>query len=277
MAYEQLQDEAINLTQRTVLSLVSPFGFAYDDAPNSRSVLAIGYDSGGTLRAECRTTTPFLRFTGQTHILNGFLGVNTPPRTDQAFRAQMPGTYASIGMNMGNGATVATPSAVVLGIAGYAVTQTVDCDTAWGLYFTAGAAQVDATTVVACRTLILQTGAGKTIGDARHYDVGGDAEILGTITTLYGYHCRSMVVATNRLAFYDEGQPAGDNHGNRFASNTQFASVVGAFGGGAGVIGIANATVIPTWNPAGGGVLYVNAGALTYRGPAGTITVIAPA
>ena len=48
-------------------------------------------------------------------------------------------------------------------------------------------------------------------------------------------------------------------------------------GGGAGVIGIANAGTIPTSNPSGGGILYVDAGALKYRGSSGTITTIAVA
>jgi hypothetical protein len=34
------------------------------------------------------------------------------------------------------------------------------------------------------------------------------------------------------------------------------------FGSGAGVFGIANATTVPTTNPTGGGVLYIEAGAL---------------
>jgi len=49
------------------------------------------------------------------------------------------------------------------------------------------------------------------------------------------------------------------------------------FGAGQGVIAIANATVAPTVNPAGGGILYVEDGALKYRGTHGTVTVIAPA
>jgi hypothetical protein len=48
-------------------------------------------------------------------------------------------------------------------------------------------------------------------------------------------------------------------------------------GSGVGVIGIKNATTNPTTNPTGGGVLYVNAGALTWRGSSGTVTAIAPA
>lgn len=49
------------------------------------------------------------------------------------------------------------------------------------------------------------------------------------------------------------------------------------FGGGQGVIGIGNASVAPSVNPAGGGVLYVEDGALKYRGSKGTVTVIGPA
>jgi hypothetical protein len=49
------------------------------------------------------------------------------------------------------------------------------------------------------------------------------------------------------------------------------------FGGGAGVIGIADATTIPSSNPTGGGVLYVDGGALYYRGSNGTVTKIADA
>jgi hypothetical protein len=45
-------------------------------------------------------------------------------------------------------------------------------------------------------------------------------------------------------------------------------------GGGAGVVFIANATTIPTTNPTGGGILYVEAGALKYRGSSGTVTTL---
>jgi hypothetical protein len=49
------------------------------------------------------------------------------------------------------------------------------------------------------------------------------------------------------------------------------------FGSGVKVIGIANATTIPSSNPSGGGVLYVENGALKYRGSLGTVTTIANA
>lgn len=48
-------------------------------------------------------------------------------------------------------------------------------------------------------------------------------------------------------------------------------------GGGAKVVYVANATTVPTSNPSGGGVLYVENGSLKYRGSAGTVTTIGPA
>lgn len=50
-----------------------------------------------------------------------------------------------------------------------------------------------------------------------------------------------------------------------------------SFGGGARVLFIANASVVPASNPTGGAVLYCEAGALKSRGSGGTITTIAPA
>jgi hypothetical protein len=52
---------------------------------------------------------------------------------------------------------------------------------------------------------------------------------------------------------------------------------INQFGGGARVVGLANATTVPFANPTGGGVLYSEAGALKWRGSSGTITTIAAA
>jgi murein DD-endopeptidase MepM/ murein hydrolase activator NlpD len=65
-----------------------------------------------------------------------------------------------------------------------------------------------------------------------------------------------------------ERRAAGGNIGFRTTSQ---------FGGGQGVIAIANASGAPVVNPASGGILYVEDGALKYRGSNGTVTVIAPA
>ena len=47
--------------------------------------------------------------------------------------------------------------------------------------------------------------------------------------------------------------------------------------GGEGIMAIGNATTAPTGTPSGGGVLYVDAGALKFKGSSGTVTTIASA
>jgi hypothetical protein len=64
---------------------------------------------------------------------------------------------------------------------------------------------------------------------------------------------------------------------NCLYGSTQLFHTTTSFGGGVGVLGIRNAGTNPTSNPSNGGVLYVTAGALTYRGSSGTVTTIAPA
>lgn len=59
--------------------------------------------------------------------------------------------------------------------------------------------------------------------------------------------------------------------------NAQFGSATTSVGGGSGVIGIANAGTVPSTNPSGGGILYVESGALKFRGSSGTVTTIAAA
>jgi carbonic anhydrase/acetyltransferase-like protein (isoleucine patch superfamily) len=48
-------------------------------------------------------------------------------------------------------------------------------------------------------------------------------------------------------------------------------------GGGVGVFHIANVVTPPASSPSGGGVLYVSAGALVYKGSSGTVTTLGPA
>jgi hypothetical protein len=57
------------------------------------------------------------------------------------------------------------------------------------------------------------------------------------------------------------------------SGNIQFRGAA-SYGGGVGVIGIANATTAPSTNPSAGGVLFVNSGALQYRGTGGGNTTI---
>ena len=59
--------------------------------------------------------------------------------------------------------------------------------------------------------------------------------------------------------------------------NTTLLANAGSYGSGSGVLFLGNATTVPTTNPTGGGILYVEAGALKYRGSSGTVTTIANA
>lgn len=61
------------------------------------------------------------------------------------------------------------------------------------------------------------------------------------------------------------------------APNLSLLTSVKSYGGGAGVVFIPNASAVPGSNPAGGGILYVEAGALKYRGSGGTVTTLGPA
>jgi hypothetical protein len=99
----------------------------------------------------------------------------------------------------------------------------------------------------------------------------------------------ATVTYTNASTIYVHGAPnAGSNvtitnpYALFIAAGTSyFGGNVGiggaSFGSGAGVVYIANASTAPTTNPSGGGVLYVEAGALKYRGSSGTVTTIANA
>lgn len=82
----------------------------------------------------------------------------------------------------------------------------------------------------------------------------------------YSFYSHFMAFTTNGLE-----RVRIDSGGNVGVNTTD------QFGSGVKVIGIANAGTVPTTNPVGGGVLYAEAGALKWRGSAGTITTLAAA
>ena len=119
-----------------------------------------------------------------------------------------------------------------------------------------------------------------------HFLAGfGTKGASSAITTQYGFLAGSdLTGATNNYGFYSD-IASGSNRWNFYAAGTAdnyFAGNVGigttSFGASSQVVlAIANATAVPTGNPTGGGVLYVEAGALKYRGSSGTVTTIANA
>lgn len=81
---------------------------------------------------------------------------------------------------------------------------------------------------------------------------------------------RTRVSATCQLVTSENAYMAG--------AGVQIGATSAQFGGGnGGMVGITNTPTPPTTNPVGGGVLFVENGALKYRGSAGTVTTIAPA
>jgi hypothetical protein len=101
-----------------------------------------------------------------------------------------------------------------------------------------------------------------------------DGIFLGDPTN--GFLIGENSAAALQIAVTASGSPTGvrmtiSNSGN-LGINTP-----DQFGGGVKVIGILNAQTVPASNPTDGGVLYVESGALKYRGSSGTVTTIANA
>ncbi len=142
-----------------------------------------------------------------------------------------------------------------------------------GTNFSVGArvsAEVDAavsTGIVPGRLKFFTTTAAGSLSERMRIDDGGFVSFAGDTDT------GVSAPATNTLAL-----TAGNSE--RFRVTTNGISLVGgavSLGGGVGVAFIANATTAPTTNPTGGGVLYVEGGALKYRGSSGTITTLGAA
>jgi hypothetical protein len=83
-------------------------------------------------------------------------------------------------------------------------------------------------------------------------------------------------LGTQTPLLYDTGGTlAAINFGS--TRNVGLFSLTGSFGGGGAVLAIANASTVPSTNPSGGGILYVESGALKYRGSSGTVTTLGAA
>lgn len=94
----------------------------------------------------------------------------------------------------------------------------------------------------------------------------------GSYNTFIGNNIPTQADCSNNIVLAD-GQ---GNIRLRVDASANFGVNMTSFGGGSKVIGIANATA-PSSNPSGGGILYVESGALKYRGSSGTVTTIAVA
>jgi len=112
----------------------------------------------------------------------------------------------------------------------------------------------------------VETQADKTDPAAGKYEIAVQSDKLQINGRKANNHGFETLVVFQRPA-------AGGNIGIGFTEAKQFHK----FGGGKGVIAIANAAAPPSQKLAGAGMLFVQDGMLKYMGGNGTVTVIAPA
>lgn len=128
------------------------------------------------------------------------------------------------------------------------------------------------------------------------YNVGFGSQALGSVTDTHysvaighqagcscdgngcvflGYQAGYSETSANKLYIENSNSATPLIFGEFNNDNVGFS--LKDFGSGKQCIAVANSTQVPTTNPTGGGVLYVEAGALKYRGSSGTVTTLGPA
>lgn len=105
-------------------------------------------------------------------------------------------------------------------------------------------------------------GTATTTGESNIY-IGSNAGGAETTTA------NTLMISTTNTKTLIGGEFNNDNIGLCMTGTS------GSYGSGQGVVFIQNGTTVPTVNPTGGGVLYVESGALKYKGSSGTVTTIA--
>jgi hypothetical protein len=254
----------------------------YIDVEKTADVDQIEFGVLSTIRFLIKSTSPHAKLTGDLHLTGAMsLGSSAPDDTRRTLHvvdtARSAGGLAGLVVDLGGGPT-SIGSSLLVGIGGRAVARDASITYTYGLDFLAGSVNVDHTDANGCQTTIFAQGSGKTLTNAYDYRARTPITIFATITNVYGFHAQTITTGDNRHPFYDEGTAEdGDNHANIFKTAVQLFSTTISLGGGKGVLGIANAATVPSSNPTGGGVLYVQAGALKYRGSSGTVTTIANA
>lgn len=116
------------------------------------------------------------------------------------------------------------------------------------------------------------TGSAKAVVLQQCIDVAPNASATNFVKVDAG--CRVAMVACNATS---ANSLAASTTSTLMDSNGNFLMNTSSLGGGNGVLAIANASASPTSNPSGGGILYVEGGAIKWRGSNGTVTTIANA
>lgn len=110
-------------------------------------------------------------------------------------------------------------------------------------------------------------------GWSEQYNPADMTTVAGSRKWQIAYLPNGTTQFLTRFAIDEFGTISGDN----FHADSLLAVGYPTVGGGATVLGIQNATTVPTSDPTGGGVVYAEGGALKYRGSGGAITLVAPA
>ena len=153
---------------------------------------------------------------------------------------------------------------------GLAVTGALSC--------TGSATIGDATTTTPIRLTLDGLGTAGNVPTIRFKNAGVQKAFFGLSGGFLGTTATDALVGTD-FAGGAVVFTAGDNGLLQMRITTSGVAIgnTDQFGGGAGVIAIKSATTVPASNPTGGGVLYVEGGALKFRGSSGTVTTIANA
>lgn len=110
-----------------------------------------------------------------------------------------------------------------------------------------------------------------TVTDLLTLQDNGDLTLLGASGKITAPgNIASSGTVSGGFAVTSGGNISSSSGGSHGVGTTQY-------GGGTGVLAIQNAPTVPSTNPTNAGVIYVEAGALKYRGSSGTVTVLAAA
>jgi len=307
--YQTIRDEGVDVAGRGALNFLGGLVQLVDDAANDETEVHIGKQPNLTDLFTTSNSSPHLLIgpSDADTRLKGRVGTyNAPPTTSAGPRLQVS-VFPALGASSSlliqadlNG--VQTANAGVK--QGFAFAGTYDLG-GFNLTNFYGLASIptlsDGSGLGLLTTLIGQRG-GYNAGaggsaliavDASAFEaITPNGDPASVITRSHGYRARNQgnAFAATGYAFraeemsgspacrpfQDEGAPTGDTHGNRYYANTQFGSLTGAFAGGDGVIGIANARTNPSGTPAGGGVLWGEGGELKWTDSNGFKERISP-
>lgn len=134
------------------------------------------------------------------------------------------------------------------------------------------------------RTGIATAAASFNLGIARHFTASNMTIGAGsTVTNQIGFYGGAMSSGTNNFAFYGDMSAASgrwnlymNGTANNYLAENLLIGMTTVATSSSKTVHIGNGTA-PSANPSNGGVLYVESGALKYRGSSGTITTIANA